>query len=538
MRRAFTPSIFATSGLAILATVGAGIAPASAAGMWIAPAIAPVKLVACVASGKGRDLTVGPGRRFAEITDVPWETLGPGDTVRIFARATPYRGKFLISAKGTAAAPVRVCGVRGADGRRPVISGENAVSRRQLRDGYGSGDYNVTWTEGRGIVFIGLNRNRDQWTDHPSHIRIDGLAFEKAHPNYRFTDTFGKTRNYVDFGAAIWVDRGWNITLADNQISDSSHAIFSRSIDNGGATYQVTQNLRIAYNDMWGNGIVGDDHVHTTYVQSRRAIYEFNRYGPMRKGALGGSLKDRSSGTVIRYNRIEDGARAIDLVEPEDWPAIAKADPAFRTTLVYGNQIRKDGRKGSTIHYGGDHMGSEADFRKGTLYFWSNTVFIGGRDYAVIFQPSTTDEHVEAWNNLFFPQAGLDPQGNPTAIRMRSNQDTGGGLADGGHVHLGRNWIWKNWSDNGPWGQPIGGSLTGTANLITGLSYPVDLTAMVPIAGRAAVDGARAPSAAVAAAVRNHPVDRELVRNADGGFTPAMRPVVGKGADLGARERP
>ena len=516
---------------------GDGIAASVfAATPWVPPAIAPATLGPCVA-GKGRDLTVGPGRTHAELHQVPWETLAPGDTVRIFWRPTPYRGKFLISAEGTSTAPVRVCGVKSATGQRPVISGENAVSRPQLKNAYGSGDYGITWTEGRGIVFIGLNRNLDAWTDHPSYIRIDGLAFQKAHPNYSYTDTAGKKRAYVDFGAAIWVDRGWNVTIADNEISDATHAIFSRSIDNAGADYQVTKNLRIAYNHMWNNGIVGNALVHTTYVQSRRVTYEFNHYGAPRAGSGGASLKDRSSGTVIRWNRLEGGSRAIDLVEPEDWPAIAKADPAFRTTLVYGNQIHKDGRIGSTIHYGGDHMGSESDFRKGTLYFWGNTVHIWGKDYAAIFQPSTIDERVEAWNNVFFPEAGTEPHGLPTSIQFRTNQDNANGIADGGRVNLGRNWVWSNWYDNGPWGKPIGGTLTGTANLVTGSAYPVDTTSFVPIAGRTALDRAAAPSAAVAAIVVNHPNDRELVRNADGSHTAATRPVVGPAADLGAREK-
>ena len=41
----------------------------------------------------------------------------------------------------------------------------------------------------------------------------------------------------------------------------------------------------------------------------------------------------------MRYNRIEEGAHAIDLVEAEDFPVTALALPAYRTTHVIGNQI-------------------------------------------------------------------------------------------------------------------------------------------------------------------------------------------------------
>jgi hypothetical protein len=39
---------------------------------------------------------VGPGRTFANIGDVPWAGLQPGDTVLIHWRETPYREKWVI----------------------------------------------------------------------------------------------------------------------------------------------------------------------------------------------------------------------------------------------------------------------------------------------------------------------------------------------------------------------------------------------------------------------------------------------------------
>jgi hypothetical protein len=53
---------------------------------------------------------------------------------------------------------------------------------------------------------------------------------------------------------------------------------------------------------------------------SDRVIIEYNRYGPQGVGAIGSQLKDRSAGTVIRYNDFEQAAQGwdIDLVEPQD----------------------------------------------------------------------------------------------------------------------------------------------------------------------------------------------------------------------------
>src|SRR4051812_35199834 len=72
---------------------------------------------------------VGPGQAFTTVNAVPWETLGPGDTVQIHWRPEAYREKILISTSGTAAAPIRVVGIAGPAGQLPVIDGQNATTR-------------------------------------------------------------------------------------------------------------------------------------------------------------------------------------------------------------------------------------------------------------------------------------------------------------------------------------------------------------------------------------------------------------------------
>ena len=455
---------------------------------------------------------------MGSLDQVPWENLKAGDTVRVFHRSTPYAGKFLISAQGTADAPVRVCGVRGPNGERPVITGANAVTRRNQAYGH-------ELHETRSVIAV-KQKSTDAWTAYPRYIQIDGLNVRSAHPNYQFTDTNGVRKNYTDFGGCIWVERGHNVTIADNEINDCTHAIFTKSTDDG--DFAVTKNVRIAGNYMHGNGVVGAEGIHTTYIQSVGAVYEFNRYGALRSGANGNSIKDRSVGTVVRYNRIEDGARALDLVEAEDFPNTAKADPAYRTTYVYGNQIIKDGRKGSTIHYGGDHNGStpgaswgEPNNRKGTLYFFHNTVRITGNGYAVLFQLSTTEEKAEVWNNIFI----FDPSvPNP---QMRSGTDVGSAWTAGGIVNLGRNWIDARWTDGGPW-HTIPGQLNGTANLITGRTPPVDTTTLMP-ARQGVVVGKSMPGPA---ASLDHPVRYQLNER----FQPLPRGDGRTRLSLGARD--
>jgi len=44
---------------------------------------------------------VGPGKTYANIGDVPLESLTAGDSVLIYYRATPYKEKFVVAAVGT-----------------------------------------------------------------------------------------------------------------------------------------------------------------------------------------------------------------------------------------------------------------------------------------------------------------------------------------------------------------------------------------------------------------------------------------------------
>ena len=503
-----------------------GSSPPVLASPSAAPAV--LQIGACLPSGVAgaTDYRVGPGQPHGELHEVPWENLRAGDTVRIFHRSAAYKGKFMIAAEGTADAPVRVCGVRGPNNERPVIDGHGAVSRSALAPHYANTQPISDIHQGRSIIVI--KNKAGTYTGTPSHIQIDGLTITRAHPQYSFTDAGGAVKNYIDFGAAIWIDRGHHITIADNEISDSQMAVFSKSTDDG--SFAVTRDIRIAGNVFWGHGIVGDVHMHTTYTQSVGLVIEFNRYGPLRSGASGNSIKDRSAGTVVRYNRIEDGAHAIDLVEAEDFPVTALAEPSYREAFVHGNLISKPAGNGSVIHYGGDHYGSTAGagwgeplFRRGTLHFFNNTVHARGSGDARIFQLATTLETAEVWNNVFVFDATV---GN---CNLRQTTDLNGSAwTPGGIVNLGVNWASGCWQDSDAY-HPVPGQLNGTANLITGSTSPLDASSYRPLAGSAVIDaGVAGPVAA-----SGHPTVHQI----DANGSASSRSVNGAAIDLGALER-
>ena len=491
------------------------------------PPSTTLALGSCVASGKGTDYPVGPGQTYTALDQVPWESLKAGDTVRIHYSSTPYKGKFMVAAQGTQDAPVRICGVRGPNNERPIIEGNGATTRAALLTAYGNTAETQDIQQTRGVIMIKALAS-GSYTDYPNWIQIDGLNIRAAHPNYTFTDAAGATKSYVQFGACVWIDRGQNIVIADNEISDCQMALYSRSTDDG--DYAVTKNIRLAGNYLWGHGISGSDREHTTYTASAGLVIEFNRYGPLRSGALGNAIKDRSAGLVVRYNRVEGGARSIDMVEAEDFPVTALALASYRSTFVYGNQFKKNGDDGSFFHYGGDHFGAtaganwgESQFRQGTLYFFNNSVHGTGTG-ARIFQISTTLETVEAWNNVFW----FDPTVTTLNMRQAENDSLASGYTPDGILNLGVNWIRSDWTDTTQW-KTLQGQLNGTANLITGSSAPFDTSSFVPLASSAIIDAGQAnPSAASA-----YTVGYQL----DTSYAPVARTVNGTRIDLGAVER-
>ncbi len=477
----------------------------------------------CVASGKGTDYQVGPGTgQLASLDLVPWDKLVAGDTVRIFYSATPYKGKFMIAGNGTASAPIRVCGVKSSTGLRPIIDGNGAVTRKGL-------PYGNILHETRNVIVLKVKATSStSWTDYPSYIQIDGLEVRGATPANSFTDSTGAVQKYESFGACIWIDRGQNITIADNILHDCTNGLYSKSTNDG--DFAVTKNIRVAGNYIYGNGVVGDEHEHNVYMESVNITYEYNRFEPLRSGAMGNNIKDRSVGAVVRYNYLSGGAHSIDMVEAEDFFDIAKTYTAYRSAYVYGNVIVKNGDDGSAIHYGGDHYGStpganwgEPLFRKGTLYFYNNTVVINGTS-GQLFQLSTTEESAQVWNNVFFFASTVTYPSLRSSTDVNTAYWTGGGI-----LTLGKNWSSSALADSDPW-HPITGTVTGWSNLIKGSTLPVDKSTYIPISGSAVVDAAQANLSAVTA----YPVQYQYDVQS---FSAKPRVTNGAGVDIGGVER-
>ena len=377
-------------------------------------------LISCISTScaLGATYEIGPGKPLRTLNEVPWESLQPGDHVLIHWRPEPYREKWVISRQGTPHERIRIEGVPGPGGRLPVIDGENAVTVKKP----------PYWGEARSVVKIG--GSMDSNNRPPAWITISNLEIRGGMPPYAFTGQKGPGQ-YSGPTAGFWIENGDHITLQGCTIHDCANGLFSSS---------KSSNILVQNCHIYDNGLLHSIGVHNIYTESNRIIFEYNRLGPLREGCSGNNLKDRSAGLVVRYNWIEGGNRQLDLVDADDSPAL-RAEPAYRKTFVYGNILIEPANDGNNqmVHYGGD-MGKPDTYRKGTLYFYNNTVISRRTDRTTLFRLATNDEHVDCRNNILYVTSA------PTTLVM---------LDSAGQIELTSNWIKPGWGNSS-------GRLTGS----------------------------------------------------------------------------
>jgi hypothetical protein len=440
-----------------------------------------IVLVVVAFDAQAAEYHVGPGQTFNSIAAVSWPSLTAGDTVYIHWRAEPYREKILISNSGTADRPIRIKGVPGPEGQQPVIDGENATTSSQFRFPYSG-------TASRGLVVISRSQ-AEQDGYKPKYIEIDGLELRNANALYTFQDGQGQVVQYRINASSVFVERGEHITISNCTLTSCGNGFFVASSD--GEEYQ-SREILVRGNQIFGNGNANSDHEHNIYTEAIGMTFEFNRLGHLRPGALGNNLKDRSAGTVVRYNWIEGGAQQLDLVDPEGSSNQAVADPRFHSTYVYGNIIINEVNNASVIHYGGDSSLTDI-YRKGTLYFYHNTVIFRSdqrlRWRVALLRLDTNDESADVRNNILYNVA--DSPGAPLSELsfMQIN----------GKANIGVNWVSEGWL---PWrtGLPSEGTITGTENLVTGTDpgfVSFDAGDFTPSAQSPAVDRAMPRPAAI-----------------------------------------
>jgi hypothetical protein len=202
---------------------------------------------------------------------------------------------------------------------------------------------------------------------------------------------------------------------------------------------------------IYDNGNVGSIYEHNNYTESQGIVFQYNHFGPLCSGCSGNNLKDRSAGTVIRYNWIESGNRQLDLVESDYTEITGLA--SYRSTYVYGNiLIEPDGAGNSQIcHYGGDN-GDATLYRKGNLYFYNNTVVSTRAGNTTLFRLSTNSETANCFNNIIYVSA----TGDKLAM-----------LDADGALNLQNNWMKTSWANSH---SGLTGSINNQGGIVLGTS--------------------------------------------------------------------
>ena len=452
-------------------------------------ALALLSLVFAVLSHAATIHEVGPGRQYAAVGEVPWESLGAGDTVRIHWRATPYHEKWVVCGQGTAAAPITVQGVAGPGGELPVISGENATTRLALN----------FWNEVRAIVKVG---GSSVPSNVATYIVIENLDIRTGRPGYFFTDDGGGAQEYASNCAAIFLESGENVTVRNCILRGCGNGLFAAS---------ASKDVLIESCSIYGNGIEGSYYEHNSYTEAEGITFQYNHYGPLRADCGGNNLKDRSTGLVVRYNWIESGNRQLDLVDTDYF----QAHPDYGRTHVYGNILVEHEGDGNSqiVHFGGD-SGDTTRYR-GTLYFYNNTVVSTRSGNTTLFRLSSNAQACDCRDNVVYVTA--------SASRLAMLDSTG-------QLSLGANYFKPGWVQ-GHSGLHAGASVTVAAPNVEAASPGfLDEAAQdySPADGSACID------AAVALATECLPDDdvtREYVKHRSS----RARPVAGAG-DIGAFE--
>ncbi len=471
------------------------------------------------ASVKAADYHIGPGQPYTELGDVPWISLQAGDRVFIHWRSTPYAAKIFLRAQGSPDNPVLISGIPDSDGNLPVITGENATTDEQF-----VGYFNSTWTEDLGLFLIYRGPDDDYYNYTPSNIIFENLELTGVKPENTFTDQFGNTRNYNTFSSAIHALIVHGLTVRHCKIHDNAQGIFTNSY--GGGMAQMSTNLLIEYNEIWDNGNLDSGHEHNIYAQSLGTTIQYNRIGRLKAGSWGASIKDRSSGTLIRYNWIEASARTLDLVEAEDGWEITTAQPDYHDIYVYGNvftnylDIEPYGI--GNIHYGYDNSPDLG--KEGTLYFFNNTVYFETDQdvfwYVYLFDLSSNTCSVAMYNNIVHALP-TSTATTPSELRL---------MASYGSLYLyANNWLQQDYLDTYPGSeaqihvleQPLVGIAPGfmdaTAEDFTLQSNSNCIDAAGPLPPELE---------------QNHPLDYQYLKHASA----ISREALGAAMDLGAFE--
>jgi hypothetical protein len=286
-----------------------------------------IGLLATQPTARAATYEVGPGKQFAQISQVA-PSLQPGDTVLVYANGTtPYKGVRLRN-PGTAAAPITIRGVRDQTGRRPLMS-----------------DIGVLGSDGGANIVLSFEAG---------HYVFEG--FEVT------TQGTGRTSGPV-INIHPW--RGPNNTTRDIAIKDTllrdcpSHGILSNDSSSGSILLSYVEVTRCGFNEQYHSVYLttGDE-----YPLLQNSIMQIE-HSYLHDNVGGNTIKLRSKFNKIYYNWIEGAQKTLtnsetfyglQMIGPDD--GTGGSDSNRRHGDVVGNVfVQNNGF--AAIQIGGDGTG-------------------------------------------------------------------------------------------------------------------------------------------------------------------------------------
>lgn len=501
-------------------------------------------LVTALGASLAATYEVGPGQARTKLSDVPWRTLKPGDVVNIHYQPNGYHEIIHISQSGTQAKPILIKGIPDpTTGALPTIDGNGAIMDPHV-------DFRSTVFENFGVFVVSAaKKNYNYGVTFPSWITIESLdirnALYKKDGSISFTDVHGKNRIFDTFACGIYIEFAQHLTIRGCEISFNGNGIFANSKNQAN---QSSKDLLIEGNYIHDNGqpnipgLSNGYHEHNCYIEADGVVYQYNRFGPLRKGCHGTMIKDRSAGTIIRYNEAisTECSNIFAILDPQGGADYLEFKPYYPDAYVYGNVITMKATPNtqSSIVWFGAYNGASyyPTEHRGTLYFYNNTI-VNHQSNCSIFEltdlgyvPSPDIyERVDCRNNIIYTDTAV----NANAYGATRVVITGAN----GHVDMFNNWLspktTKLWL-----GHEGGSVVNGWANQTFGDAGGVNDPHFVDMATRnyrlttasKSVDmaGALAPSALSGG--------YDITEQYASPMSHRARPVLGASSDLGAYE--
>jgi hypothetical protein len=377
--------------------------------------------------------------RYTELTTVPWNTLIAGSVVNVFYRATPYKTKIALRVSGTAAKPIIINGVVDAAGKRPVISGDGAVTATSNANTGIYSDRHPEYGEALALILIKRSQTTDAFGYKAKFIQIKNLELRGTYGK-SFTAQNGQVKPYSTSAAGIWADVVEDLIIDNVIVTDHAFGIFVNNRNaNGMVDAETSKHLTVRNSQVFGNGRVGSYLEHNIYLQGVGCTLEGSTIGALRAGAEGSSYKDRCSGSLIRNNTITCAARCLDLVHDESGSASVRDSPTdtapdYDAAIVTGNKITSSASI-SCLHFGGDNLGEGVGpfptYRNGPLTFNNNECSIANLPADIDWRAYVFDIQHAAGK--------VNATGNKIRIMVRSGSNQATWLRAYGTVNLGVN---------------------------------------------------------------------------------------------------